>query len=158
GCMEALHLCLRAVVRRGDTVALESPTYYGLLQLIESLGIRAIEIPSLPSAGMDLDVLEDVLARHRVKACVSVPNFNNPLGAMMPDEGRERLVAMLARREIPLIEDDIYGDLHFGDVRPRPAKAFDQKGLVMLCSSFSKTVAPGYRVGWTAPGRFREEV
>lgn len=158
GAMEALHLCLRAVARRGDTVALESPAYYGLLQLIEGLGIRAIEIPSHARTGMDLDVLEEVLSRHRIKACLAIPNFNNPLGSAMPDEAKERLVAMLARREVPLIEDDIYGDLYFGDVRPRPAKAFDRKGLVMLCSSFSKTMAPGYRVGWTAPGRFREEV
>jgi DNA-binding transcriptional MocR family regulator len=158
GAMEALHLCLRVVARRGDTVAVESPAYYGLLQLIESHGIRVIEIPARPRAGMDLDVLEEVLGRHRIKACLAIPNFSNPLGAAMPDEAKERLVGMLARREIPLIEDDIYGDLHFGDARPRPAKAFDRRGLVMLCSSFSKTVAPGYRVGWTAPGRFREEV
>ena len=158
GAMEALHVCLRAVARRGDTIAVESPAYYGLLQLIESLGIRVIEIPASPRAGMDLDALEDALDRHRIKACLAIPNFSNPLGSAMPDEGKERLVAMLARRDVPLIEDDIYGDLHFGDARPRPAKAFDRKGLVMLCSSFSKTMAPGYRVGWTAPGRFREEV
>jgi DNA-binding transcriptional MocR family regulator len=153
-----LHICLRAVARRGDTVALESPAYYGLLQLIESLGIRAIEIPAHPRSGMDLDVLEEVLSRHRIKACLAIPNFNNPLGSAMPDEAKERLVAMLARRDVPLIEDDIYGDLQFGETRPRAAKAFDTHGLVMLCSSFSKTVAPGYRVGWAAPGRFREEV
>jgi DNA-binding transcriptional MocR family regulator len=158
GAMEALHLCLRAVARRGDTLALESPTYYGLLQLIESLGIRAIEIPAHPRTGMDLDVLEEVLSRHRIKACCAIPNFNNPLGSVIPDEAKERLVAMLARREVPLIEDDIYGDLHFGATRPRTAKAFDRHGLVMLCSSFSKTMAPGYRVGWAAPGRFRDAV
>jgi DNA-binding transcriptional MocR family regulator len=158
GAMEALNLCLRAVARRGDTVAIESPAYYGLLQLIEGLGIRAIEIPARPRSGMDLEALEDVLARHRIKACLAIPNFNNPLGCAMPDEAKERLVAMLARSEVPLIEDDIYGDLHFCDARPRPAKAFDRLGLVMLCSSFSKTVAPGYRVGWAAPGRFREAV
>jgi len=158
GAMEALHLCLRAVARRGDTIAVESPAYYGLLQLIESHGIRAIEIPAHPRNGMDLDVLEEALGHHRIKAVLAIPNFSNPLGALMPDEAKERLVAMLARREIPLIEDDICGDLHFGDVRPRTAKSFDKSGLVMLCSSFSKTVAPGYRVGWVAPGRFREEV
>lgn len=158
GAMEALHLCLRVVARRGDTIAVESPSYYGLLQLIESHGIRAIEIPAHPRTGMDLDVLEDALARHRIKAVLAIPNFSNPLGSLMPDEAKERLVGMLARREIPLIEDDIHGDLHFCDVRPRPAQSFDRKGLVMLCSSFSKTAAPGYRVGWVAPGRFRDEV
>ncbi|MCC6558391.1 MAG: PLP-dependent aminotransferase family protein [Polyangiaceae bacterium] len=158
GAMEALHLCLRAVARRGDTVAVESPMYYGILQLLESLGVRVLEIPARPGAGMDLDALDDALARHPIKAVLAIPNFSNPIGSLMPDEAKERLVEALARREIPLIEDDVYGDLHFGDVRPRPAKAFDRRGLVMLCSSFSKTVAPGYRVGWTAPGRFREQV
>jgi DNA-binding transcriptional MocR family regulator len=158
GAMEALHLCLRAVAGAGDTIAVESPGYYGLLQLIEGLGMRALEIPANPGTGLDLDVLEQSLKRHRIKACLAVTNFSNPVGALMPDESKRALVQMLARREIPLIEDDIYGDLYFGDVRPRPAKAFDEEGLVLLCSSFSKTVAPGYRVGYVVPGRFRERV
>jgi DNA-binding transcriptional MocR family regulator len=158
GAMEGLHLCLRAVAQAGDTVAVESPAFYGLFQLIESLGIKAIEIPVHPRTGIDLDVLDDILQAHRIKACLATPNFNNPLGSLMPDEAKQRLVAMLARREVPLIEDDVYGDLHFDEARPWPAKAFDSDGLVMLCSSFSKTLAPGYRVGWTAPGRFRDEV
>lgn len=158
GAMEALHVCLRAVTRPGDTVAVESPVFYGILQLIASLGVRVLEIPAHPRTGMDLDALEDAITRHRIKAVLAIPNFNNPLGSVMPDEAKERLVEMLGRREIPLVEDDVYGDLYFGDARPRPAKAFDKRGLVMLCSSFSKTIAPGYRVGWTAPGRFRPEV
>jgi DNA-binding transcriptional MocR family regulator len=158
GAMEALHLSLRAVAKAGDTIAIESPAYYGVLSLIESLGVRAIEIPSSPRNGLDLDALEEVLSRHRIKAVLAIPTFNNPLGALMPDDRKRDLVEMLAVREIPLIEDDIYGDLFFGDVRPRPAKSFDRKGLVMLCSSFSKTMAPGYRVGWIAPGRYRDLV
>jgi DNA-binding transcriptional MocR family regulator len=162
GTMEALTLCLRAVTRPGDTIAVESPTYYGLLQLIESLGLRAIEIPLHPRTGMDLDVLDDVLRAHRVRACLGIPNFSNPLGSLMPDEAKERLVATLARHEVPLIEDDMYGDLYaepaVGAARPRPCRAFDKQGLVMTCGSFSKTLAPGYRVGWAIPGRFRETV
>jgi DNA-binding transcriptional MocR family regulator len=158
GAMEALHVSLRAVARAGDTVVVESPAYFGMLQLIEGLGIRAVEVPSNPGTGMDLGLLESALRQHRVKACLVVTNFSNPSGALMPDESKRTLVQMLAKREIPLIEDDIYGDLHFGDVRPRPAKAFDRDGLVLLCSSFSKTIAPGYRVGYVAPGRFRERV
>jgi DNA-binding transcriptional MocR family regulator len=158
GAMEALHLCLRAVAGAGDTIAVESPSYYGLLQLIESLGMRALEIPANPGTGIDLDLLETALGEHRIKACLVVTNFSNPLGALMPDEAKRSLVRMLAQREIPLIEDDIYGDLFFGAVRPRPAKVFDRDGLVMLCSSFSKTIAAGYRVGYVAPGRFHEKV
>ncbi len=158
GASEALHLCLAAVARRGDTVAVESPAYYGVLQTIEALGLRALELPTHPRHGLELDALEAALLKRRVSAVLAVPSFSNPLGSCMPEENRQRLVALLASRGIPLIEDDIYGDLHFGPVRPRPAKAHDREGLVMLCGSFSKTLAPGYRVGWVAPGRFREKV
>lgn len=158
GAMEALHLCLRAVAKAGDTVAVECPAYYGVLQLIESLGMRALEIPSNPGTGMDLALLDQALRQHKVKACLVVANFSNPLGTLMPDEAKRELVRMLARRDIPLVEDDIYGDLYFEGARPRPARAFDRHGLVMLCSSFSKTLAPGFRVGYVAPGRYRDAV
>jgi DNA-binding transcriptional MocR family regulator len=158
GASEALHLALRAVAKPGDVVAVESPAYYGLLQLIESLGIRVVEVPVLPGTGMDLDALEEALRTQRIAAVLAVPNFSNPSGTRMPDENKERLVEMLAAREVPLIEDDIYGDLHHDGERPRPAKSFDTRGLVLLCSSFSKTLAAGYRVGWIAPGRFHERV
>ncbi|MCC6665351.1 MAG: PLP-dependent aminotransferase family protein [Polyangiaceae bacterium] len=159
GAMEALHLCLRAVTAPGDTVLVETPAYYGILQLMESLGLRVLEIPANPGTGIDLELTAAALREHDVAACLLVPSFSNPLGALMPDDAKKALVAMLARREIPLIEDDIYGDLHFDPgPRPRPAKAYDKQGLVMLCSSFSKTLAPGYRVGYAVPGRFRDQV
>jgi DNA-binding transcriptional MocR family regulator len=153
GCMEAILLSLRAVTRPGDIVAVESPTYFGLIQVIEQLGLKALEIPTHPRTGMDLDALERALRSRRVAACLAIPNFSNPLGSLMPPAAKERLVAMLSKREIPLIEDDLYGDLHFGPERPHVAKSFDTKGLVMLCGSFSKSLAPGYRVGWLVPGR-----
>jgi DNA-binding transcriptional MocR family regulator len=158
GTMEALHLCLRTVAGPGDAIVVESPAYYGALQLIESLGMRALEVPSHPGTGIDLTLLDAALRQPSVKACLLVPNFSNPLGALMPDEAKREVVRMTARREIPLIEDDIYGDLHFDGARPRPARAFDRHGLVMLCGSFSKTLAPGYRVGYVAPGRFRDAI
>lgn len=158
GCQEALSLCLRAVCRAGDVVAIESPLFFGVLQAMKELGLRVIEIPSHARTGMDLEALLKTLRRQRVSACVAIPQFNNPLGSLMPEANKKELVSILARREIPLIEDDIYGDLCFGSTRPRPAKTFDTKGLVLLCGSISKTLAPGTRVGWTAPGRFRDEV
>lgn len=158
GAMEALALCLRAVAQPGETVAIESPLYFGLLQLIESLRIRALEIPCQPGSGIDLDALEEALAAHKIKAVLTLPVISQPLGASMSDAAKQRLVEMLARRDIPLIEDDIYGELYFGATMPRPAKAFDEAGLVMLCSSFTKTLAPGYRVGYAVPGRFRDQV
>lgn len=158
GAMEAVNMCLRAVARPGDTIAIESPTYYGVLQAIEGLGMKALEIPTHPRDGISLEALESAIKKKQVKACVLIPNFNNPLGSCMPEANKKQLVEMLARREIPLIEDDIYGDLCFGPTRPKTAKAYDKEGLVLLCSSFSKTLAPGYRVGWTAPGRFNVQV
>jgi DNA-binding transcriptional MocR family regulator len=158
GTMEALNLCLRAVAKAGDIIAIESPAFYGTLQIIESLGMKALEIPADPRDGIILDALAAAIRRQKVKACLFVLNFSNPLGSCMPDANKKKLVELLARREIPLIEDDIYGDLCFGPARPGTAKACDKQGLVLLCSSFSKTLAPGYRVGWTAPGRFKPQV
>ncbi|MDB6121334.1 MAG: GntR family transcriptional regulator [Pedosphaera sp.] len=158
GAQEALNLCLRAVAKPGDTIAIESPTYYGILQIIETLGMRALEIPTHPRDGVSLEALTYALDNHSIKACLFSLNFNNPLGSCMPEANKQRLVELLAKRDIPLIEDDIYGELGFGPTRPLPAKAFDKKGLVLLCDSFSKTLAPGYRVGWTAPGRYQKQV
>ena len=158
GASEAMHLSLMATSRRGDTIAVESPAYYGTLQAIEALGLKALEIPAQPRTGMDLDALEEALAATPVSAVLVVPNFSNPLGSSMPDANKKRLVELLARRDIPLIEDDIYGDLAFNGSRPRVCRSFDDHGRVLLCSSFSKTLAPGYRVGWVAPGRYRGQV
>lgn len=158
GGQEALNLCLRAVAKAGDTIAIESPTFHGILQIIESLGMQALELPTCPRDGVDLDVLQTAIKKQQVKACLFVTNFSNPLGSCMPDEKKQQLVEILRAKEIPLIEDDIYGDLSFSASRPKTAKAFDKEGLVLLCSSFSKTLAPSYRVGWVAPGRFKEKV
>lgn len=157
GCVEAVTLALRAVCRPGDTVAIESPSYYNFLQVIRDMGLKVLEIPSSPREGMNIDVLRYAMRTNPISACLIISNFNNPLGSVMPDERKKELVELLAAHDIPLIEDDIYGDLAFG-ARPSVAKSYDRKGLVMLCSSFTKTVAPGYRVGWIAPGRFKSEV
>jgi DNA-binding transcriptional MocR family regulator len=149
---------LRATTRPGDTVAIASPAYFGLLQLIEEMNLRVVEVPTLPRTGLDLDILEQVLAQAPIRAVLAMPNFDNPLGALMSDEAKERLVKMLARHDVPLVEDDIYGDLAFDGSRPRPAKAFDREGRVLLCGSISKTLAAGYRVGWVAAGRYQSVI
>lgn len=158
GATEALNLSLRAVTKPGDIIAVESPAYFGLLRLVDVHGLRAIEIPSDPRTGLDLDALEDAVRSAPVRAVLATPNFSNPLGTRMPDAHKERLVKMLTRRDIPLVEDDVYGDLAFDGTRPRPAKAFDTAGIVLLCGSISKTLAPGYRVGWVVPGRYRDAI
>jgi len=157
GALEALNLCLGAVTRPGDIVAVESPAFYGALQAVERAGLRAIEIASDPVTGVDLGALQGALERHPVKACWFMPNLQNPLGATMPEEKRAELVRLLARHDVPLVEDDAYAELRFGAAL-RPAKAFDAKGLVLHCGTFSKSLAPGYRVGWCVPGRFRQAV
>ena len=158
GAMEALNLCLQAVTQPGDAVAIESPAFYGCLQALERLKLRAVEVATHPRDGVQLDSLEAALQREPVKACWFMPNFQNPLGALMPVEHKKKLVEMLARRGIPLIEDDVYGELYFGVRRPPPAKAFDRDGWVLHCSSVSKSLAPGYRLGWAAAGRFARAV
>jgi DNA-binding transcriptional MocR family regulator len=158
GALEALNLCLQAVTRPGDPVIIESPAFYGALQALERIGLKAIEVPTHPRDGIDLPALELAVERHRPKACWLMTNFQNPLGSLMPDHKKRALVELLARHDVPLIEDDVYGELYFGDKRPAPAKSFDAKGLVMHCASFSKCLAPGYRVGWAVPGRYTREV
>ncbi|MBV8502585.1 MAG: PLP-dependent aminotransferase family protein [Paucibacter sp.] len=158
GAMEALNLCLESVTRPGDLVAVESPTFYGALQALERHSLKAVEVATHPRTGVDIAALAAVLERHPVKACWLMPNFQNPLGSLMPDAAKQQLVALLAHHQVPLIEDDVYGELYFGTHKPKPAKSWDYTGLVMHCSSFSKTLAPGFRVGWVAAGRFATTV
>ena len=154
GCTEALVLALRAVTRAGDTVAIESPTYFGLLHALEVLGLKALELPTDAGAGVDVSALKSALATQRLAACLFSSSFNNPLGCTMPDATKRTVLDLLARNDVPLIEDDIYGDISFGTERPRPFAALDRRGNTIYCSSFSKTVAPGYRIGWIgAPTR-----
>lgn len=158
GALEALNLSLQAVTRPGDTVAIESPAFYACLQSIEAAGLKAVEIPTHPREGVDLAALEQAIGKHDIRACWFMTTFHNPLGATLPVQKKRELVKLLASHEIPLIEDDVYAELYFGDERPKPAKAFDTKGLVLNCGSFSKCLAPGYRLGWVAAGRFAREI
>jgi DNA-binding transcriptional MocR family regulator len=158
GGMEALNLAVRAVARPGDVIAIESPTYFAFLQIIESLGMKAIEIPTHLRTGMDLDELSKAIRKHSVRACISISNCHNPLGFILDDEYKKDLVALLTKHDIALIEDDIYGDLAYSGIRPKTAKTFDKEGIVLLCSSFSKVLAPGFRVGWIEAGRYRDTV
>jgi DNA-binding transcriptional MocR family regulator len=154
GCTEALSLALRATTRPGDVVAIESPTYFGLLRILEAQGLRALELPTDPETGVDPDALGRALAGGEVAACLLSSSFGNPLGGLMPDAQKRAVVALLAHHGVPLIEDDIYGDIHFGVDRPRTFAALAPEADILTCSSFSKTVAPGYRVGWlVAPRR-----
>ncbi len=158
GCMSAIDLSLRTVANPGDIILVESPTFLCYLQLIEDLNMRALEVPVDSDTGFDLEAVDQLLEEHDVRGALLNANFHNPLGYVMTREAKRKLVEMFSRRQIPIIEDDIYGDLFFDETRPLPLKAFDREGLVLYCSSFTKTLAPDLRVGWTIPGRFREKV
>ncbi|OOQ61593.1 aminotransferase-like domain-containing protein [Mucilaginibacter pedocola] len=156
GGMNALSFCLMALGKPGDTVAMESPCYPGILQLAISLGLKVLELPTHPVTGIEIDAFKKLTPK--IDLCLLVPNFNTPLGSCMPDENKEEVVRLLEKHNIPLIEDDIYGDLYFGTQRPKCCKSFDKTGNVLWCSSISKTLAPGYRLGWIAPGKYKDKL
>jgi DNA-binding transcriptional MocR family regulator len=161
GATEGLSLALRAVAKPGDVIAVESPAYFGVLQAIEGLGMRALEIPANPRTGLDVTAFEEIIRQQPVRACVVTPTISNPLGSIMPDDERERLVKITRRHDIPIIEDDVYGELVFDGSRPRPLRGFagpSADSHVLLVSSVSKTLAPGYRVGWIAGGRWHDQI
>ncbi|MDC6380650.1 GntR family transcriptional regulator MpaR [Pseudomonas graminis] len=158
GALEALNLCLQAVTEPGDLVAIEAPAFYACLQVLERLKLKAVEIPVHPQQGIDLAVLEQALERYPIKACWSMTSFQNPTGATVPELRKRELVELLRKHEVPLIEDDVYAELYYGQHAPKPAKAFDTEGLVLHCGSFAKSLAPGYRVGWVAAGRYAQKV
>jgi DNA-binding transcriptional MocR family regulator len=158
GCMSAISYCLMALTKRGDTIAVESPCFYGILQLAQSLGLKILELPTNPQTGVEMEPLRKIVQKTKLAVCIFVSNFNNPFGSLMPEEHKKEAVKLLEKYNIPLIEDDLYGDLYFGIKRPTCCKSYDESGMVLLCNSFSKTLAPAYRVGWVAPGKFMNEV
>ncbi len=157
GAQEALAIATQCVAKAGDVVAVESPTYFGILELIENLGMMALEIPTCSESGICLDDLKESLDKHDVKACVFSSLINNPTGSCMPEAKRQALVKIVEDRNIPLIEDDVYGELTFNEEKVLPLQAFSTKNLVITCSSFSKTAAPSYRIGWIMTNKFEEK-
>jgi DNA-binding transcriptional MocR family regulator len=156
GAKEAVYLSIRSVTRPGDTVAIESPAYYALLEVLASLELRVVEVPAHPRRGIDLGALAEVLARQPIAAVALVSNYSNPSGSCMVDDDKRALVELLDSHDVPLVEDDVYGDLVFEGPRPKAVKAYDTRGSVLYCGSFSKTVSPGLRVGWSVPGRYQD--
>lgn len=162
GTMDAITLTLQILCQPGDTVLVESPTYFGLLQAIEHLRLKVVEVPNHPGAGsdagIDVDAIRHIVRTTQLAAAVLMPNFNNPTGTLTPDDAKREIVAILTGREIPIIEDDIYGDLHYGSVRPTSLRAYDEAGLVISCGSVSKTIALGYRIGWAVSPQFHTDI
>ncbi len=157
GAQEALSIALQCVAKSGDVIAVESPCFFGIIELIETLGMQALEIYTCTEDGVCLDDLTKAIKEHPIKACLFSSAINNPLGSMKTDTQRQAMVSLLEQQGIPLIEDDVYSELYFTDRKPKPAQLYSKNGLVMTCSSFSKTAAPGYRIGWLLPGKFEEQ-
>ncbi len=158
GATEAYYLALRTVTQAGDTVVIESPSYYAVLEAMNSLGLNALELPTHPREGISLSALQSALENQSVAACFLVSNFSNPIGSCMDDGKKKAIVDLLNQYDVPLIEDDVYGDLNFEGDRPKAIKAFDTQGRVIYCSSVSKTLSPGFRVGWCIAGRYQQQV
>jgi DNA-binding transcriptional MocR family regulator len=158
GALEALNLALQCVTRPGDTIAIESPTFYGCLQAAQRLGLNVVEIPMHATDGLDIEALKAAIAKFPIRACWFMTTLQHPTGATLPQARKSELVRLLADHGIPLIEDDAYSELQFASKAEPPAKAFDQSGYVLHCGSFSKCLAPGYRLGWVAAGRYAEEL
>ena len=158
GCLNALSYSMMAVTEQGDTVAMESPVSFGMLQLAQALHLKVMELPTHPETGVDLNALEEAMKSGNIKACLLISNFSNPLGSCMPDEHKRTAAQLAEKYNVPIIENDLNGDVYFGSHRPKSCKTYDESGMVLWCGSVSKTLAPGYRVGWTAPGKFKEKV
>ena len=158
GTSEAYYLALRTITQPGDAIVIESPAYYAILEAMNSLGLSAIELPTHPREGISLSALQAALQNQQVSAVVLVSNFSNPIGSCMSDRKKKAIVDLLNQYDVPLIEDDVYGELNFEGDRPKAIKAFDTEGLVIYCSSVSKTLSPGLRVGWCLPGRYQQQI
>ncbi|KIO77462.1 GntR family transcriptional regulator [Pedobacter lusitanus] len=158
GCTGAMLQAIIALTKTGDTIAVESPVYFGILQLALSLGLKVLELPTHPETGIEIEALKTALRKNKISLCLLISNFSNPMGGTMPAEHKKEVVRLIEHYHIPLLENDMYGDLYFGHDRPVNCKTFDESGLVILCSSVSKTLAPGYRVGWLTPGKFSAQI
>jgi DNA-binding transcriptional MocR family regulator len=157
GATEGIQIALRTLCRPGDTILVESPTYYGILNLAQSLGLKVVELPTCTEEGLEPQHMEAVLKRLKARVLVTMPTVQNPLAATMPEVERKRLVEVCIEYGVTIVEDTAYAELHYESPRPRSLRAFgDRRADIITVGSFSKTLAAGYRVGWLAAGRHRE--
>ncbi|MEL6222999.1 MAG: PLP-dependent aminotransferase family protein [Cyanobacteria bacterium J06627_8] len=158
GASEAYYLALRTLTKPGDTVVIESPAYYAILEALNSLDLKAIELPTHPREGISINALKSALESQTITVVILVSNFSNPIGSCMSDRKKKAIIDLLNTHDVPLIEDDVYGELYFEGDRPKAIKAFDTEERVIYCSSVSKTLSPGLRIGWCLPGRYQTQI
>ncbi|GAB3480059.1 aminotransferase-like domain-containing protein [Marinomonas epiphytica] len=153
GCIDAVRIAIQALTKEGDTIAIASPCFSGLLDLLVGMSRNVIEIPVQPT-GIDLDYFESVLQQKAVSASLFSTSNINPIGNSLPVQQKQALAHLSAKYKVPMIEDDIYFELSHHQQATLPAKHWDTQGYVVWCGSVSKTLAAGLRLGWCLPGRF----
>lgn len=158
GAMEALSLSLQAVTKPGDLVAIEAPCFYAILQILERLQLKAVEIPVDVQTGMDIEYLGDMLNNFDIKAIVLMTKYQNPTGCTMPQSHLVQLYDLVKMHQVPVVVDDVYSEVYFDAELPAYLKELDTEGLVLHCDSFCKSLAPGFRVGWVAAGRYAKQI
>jgi DNA-binding transcriptional MocR family regulator len=158
GCMHAMTLCMQSLLPKGATIGVESPVHFGIINLVRNLGYQMVELPTDPVLGLDLDILQQTLRRKKIHMLILMGNFSNPFSTCMPEERKQELVRIMTQYEVPVIENDIYGDIYFEPSMPRFCKAYDESGIVMWCGSAAKTLAGGYKTGWLEAGRFKQRI
>lgn len=158
GGLDALNLSLQALTQPGDYILLQATIFYGAWQAAERLGLKVISIPDHPEYGIDLEAFEQAVQNYPIKVCLLMLNSQNPIGYTLSDENKFKLAKLLHDYQIHLIEDDVYEELYYGSKKPLPMKYFDQQNLVLHCSSFSKTLGAGFRIGWVHAGIFSESI
>ena len=149
GSTQGIGLVSRFLLNPGDEVVVEVPTYLGAIQTFRALGARVIGVP-IDNEGIRVDLLESILSRRSPRFIYTLPTFQNPTGVVMSNERRRRLLRLARRHQIPIIEDDPYGEIYYEGKEPQPLKALDTHGLVLYLSTYSKVLAPGLRVAWLA--------
>lgn len=158
GGLDALNLSLRTMTQVGDYILLQETIFYGAWQVAENLGLKVITIPEHPEHGLDLEAFEKAITSYPIKVCLLMLNSHNPIGFTVSDKIKFELAKLLHQYEIYLIEDDVYEELYYDQKRPRSMKYYDQQNLILHCSSFSKTLGAGFRVGWVYAGKFSDHI
>ena len=149
GSQQVLDLVAKVFLNPGDVVLTENPTYLAAIQAFQALEARFVPVPT-DSEGLIPEALPELIKLHRPKFLYTIPNFQNPTGVTMKVERRQALALIAAEHKLVIIEDDPYGKLRYSGTEVPPIKHFDEDGWVIYASTFSKTIAPGLRLGWVA--------
>ncbi|MGG3996565.1 PLP-dependent aminotransferase family protein [Aneurinibacillus thermoaerophilus] len=148
GALQALHFISIGLLPRGSAILLEKPSYLCSVRVFQSAGIRLAGIPEIKKPEMIPARLSHYKHKHKAALLYTIPSFHNPTGKVMSEEARQQLMLSCEHERLPIIEDDVYGELWLDEKPPASLKARDKNGLVLYIGSLSKTLSPGLRIGW----------